>query len=191
MSFASASSVWPSRTFSASQASYLTRALSKAVTRSITLNTCLGRGGVLPSSRIGMRLSNSGPQREPHTSGVSHRSRQQPGLDKMRRCQRSDSSQRGFFDVVAVEQVQLFHIKNSRRRCNPLQREFLNQLWWRKDLARPAARRPTEKRKIVGQRFRQHPHFAEVRNRSRAVTLGKPLAIATENGGKVRELRHR
>ena len=127
---------------------------------------------------------------EPDARDVIELEREPSSLHEIGRGQGRNFSHRRFLDVVAVEPVQFFHIKNSRGRSDPFQREFPNQLLRGKHFTRAAARRPAQQDQVIGERFRQHAHLAKVGNRRRPVALGQPLAVAAENGGKVRELRH-
>src|SRR5579884_3096767 len=96
-----------------------------------------------------------------------------------------------FLDVVAVQPVQLFKIENSRRRSNPLQRKFLDQLLFGENFARAAGGRPAEQRQVIDQSFGEHTHVTKVCDGSCTVALGEPLAIAAEDGGEVSEFGHR
>src|SRR5436305_8707976 len=74
--------------------------------------------------------------------------RQEACFLKQRASQSVNALGRALFDVMAVEPVELLHVKNRRRRCDTFKGKLFDQFLRGKGLSRPATGSPTQKGQI-------------------------------------------
>src|SRR5437660_6447130 len=111
--------------------------------------------------------------------------RQKACLLKERASQSVNAVGRALLDVVAVQPVELLHVKDRRRRCDAFKGKLFDQLLRGKGLARPAAGSPTQKGQIVHQGLGENAHVAEIGNGGCTMALGQAFTVRAKDGGEM------